>query len=177
MTLTLRLPTLEATEGLGVAIAARLFPGAVIALVGPLGAGKTTLVRSIAAALGVDRRQVFSPTFSLVHEYAGRLPVFHFDTYRLPDAAAFADLGAAEYFADDGVCVVEWADRVTEVLPPEYLRIELEHVGETERRAALSATGARHETLLAAIQTSPMLAGWRESARAPSSAPPRPPAN
>src|SRR5438445_4240567 len=102
-----------ATEALGRRFAKALFPGAVVALVGQLGAGKTHLVRAIAEGLGVaDGRAVTSPTFVLIQEYEGRLPVYHFDVYRLAGAAPFADLGAHEYLEGDGVCLVEWADRV-----------------------------------------------------------------
>src|SRR5947209_2638013 len=109
MDLVLRLSSPDATAEFGAQLAKHLFAGAVVALVGPLGAGKTTLVRAVSTALGVESRFVSSPTFALVHEYAGRLPVYHFDTYRLPDVNAFVELGTAEYFGGDGVCLVEWA--------------------------------------------------------------------
>src|SRR5207245_9904467 len=109
-------PDLAATTAFGRRLAERLFPGAIVALIGPLGAGKTHLVRAVAEGLGCDGRRVSSPTFALVHEYPGRMPVYHFDTYRLPDEAAFVDLGVDEYFAGDGVCLIEWADRVEGVV-------------------------------------------------------------
>src|SRR5262249_10135719 len=91
--LVLEAADLAATETIGRRLGERLFPGAVIGLIGPLGAGKTCLVRSIVAGLGGDPRQVSSPTFALIHEYAARLPVYHFDTYRLPNERAFVELG------------------------------------------------------------------------------------
>src|SRR5688572_1637488 len=94
-------PDIAATVAFGNRLAGLLFPGAVVALIGPLGAGKTHLVRAVAEGLGCDGRRVSSPTFALVHEYPGRMPVYHFDTYRLPDEAAFVDLGVDEYFAGD----------------------------------------------------------------------------
>ncbi len=149
-TLTIDLPDLAATDALGRRLGQRLFPGAVVALLGPLGAGKTHLARAIALGLGVpDGRAVTSPTFVLIQEYDGRLPVYHFDTYRLPGEASFADLGAAEYLEGDGVCLVEWADRVPGALPADHLRIRLEVTGDTSRRAHLEATGPRHLALLA----------------------------
>src|SRR5262245_30647940 len=146
---TIELPDLDATVALGRDLGQRLFAGAVVALVGQLGAGKTHLARAIAEGLGVpDGRLVTSPTFVLMQEYRGRLPVYHFDTYRLASEAAFADLGVEEYLDGDGVCLVEWADRVLGCLPEEHLRITLAITGPTCRLARLEATGAQHATLL-----------------------------
>ena len=106
-------PDLAATQVFGHHLASLLFPGAVIALIGPLGAGKTQLVRAVSEGLGVaDNRVVSSPTYVLIQEYQGRLPIYHFDAYRLQSAAEFFDLGAHEYLQGDGVCLIEWADRV-----------------------------------------------------------------
>src|SRR5438132_10783746 len=97
--LTLDVPDLAATEALGRRLGALLFPGAVVGLVGPLGAGKTQLVRAIAKGLGIDNpAQVSSPTFVLIQEYEARLPIYHFDAYRLNNEREFAELGAHEYF-------------------------------------------------------------------------------
>lgn len=149
--LTIDLPDLAATTALGRRLGQRLFAGAVVALVGPLGAGKTHLVRALAEGLGVaDSRCVTSPTFVLIQEYPGRLPIYHFDTYRLAGEAAFAELGAGEYLEGDGVCLVEWADRVPGCLPADHLRVELELTGPTSRRARLEATGPRHAVLVEA---------------------------
>lgn len=145
----LQIPTPEALTTFGRRLGAALFPGAVGALVGPLGAGKTFLVRALAAGLGlVDERLVCSPTFTLVHEYPARLMIYHFDVYRLRSAAEFLDLGVDEYFDAGGVCLIEWADRVAELLPADHLRIEIEPTGETSRILHLSATGPRHAELL-----------------------------
>ncbi len=123
-------------------------PGLVVALVGDLGAGKTRLVQSAAEGLGVDPAVVNSPTFVLIQEYEGRLPVYHFDTYRLKDFDEFLELGADEYFASGGVCFVEWADRMEEVLPRDRLTVEFEITGETSRTLRVSAGGAvSHEVL------------------------------
>jgi tRNA threonylcarbamoyladenosine biosynthesis protein TsaE len=137
------------TTAFGRRLAALLFPGAVVALVGPLGAGKTHLVRAVVEGLGGDGRRVSSPTFALIHEYpGGRLPVYHFDTYRLPNEAAFADLGVDEYFAGDGVCLVEWADRVEGVLPAEHLRVTIAVTGETSRRFDVEGRGERYAAVV-----------------------------
>src|SRR5438552_5707225 len=104
---------IAATESLGRRLGELLFPNAVVALVGPLGAGKTHLVRAVAEGLGItNSRAVNSPTFVLIQEYQARLPVYHFDAYRLRSAAEFAELGVNEYFEGDGVSLIEWADRV-----------------------------------------------------------------
>src|SRR6516164_7772954 len=105
------LPDPTATQAFGRRLGRRLWPNVVIALIGELGSGKTQLTRAIAEGLGIaDSRVVTSPTFVLVQEYQARLPIYHFDAYRLKSEAEFADLGAHEYFESNGVCLVEWAD-------------------------------------------------------------------
>ncbi len=134
--------TLADTEALGRRLGERLFAGAVVALIGPLGAGKTQLVRAMAEGLGIaDPRAVSSPTFVLIQEYNARLPIYHFDAYRLAGPGEFFDLGANEYFQGQGVCLVEWADRVESALPGQYLRITLEVTGETSRRIQIAGHG------------------------------------
>lgn len=150
MTRDIPLHSLADTERLGQQLARLLFPGAVVALIGPLGAGKTTLTRAIAVALDVDPRLIASPTFALVHEYPGRLPVYHFDAYRLNNVSEFVNLGVDEYFRGDGVCLIEWADRVAAALPAEYLQIELIPVGES-RSAVLTARGERYEAAFGSL--------------------------
>ncbi len=140
-TLVIRAANESETDLLGVALAAAVEPGLVIGLIGQLGAGKTRLVRATATALGADPSSVNSPTFVLIQEYSGRLPVYHFDTYRLSDPALFGDLGADEYFSNDGVCFVEWADRITRFLPRDWLRIEVIAATETAREFRFTASG------------------------------------
>src|SRR5436305_1892170 len=149
MTRTIDIANLEATEALGRRLGGLLFPGTVVALVGQLGAGKTHLTRAVAEGLGVrNPAAVTSPTFVLIQEYPARLPVYHFDAYRLSGPREFAELGVDEYFAGDGVCLVEWADKVEPTLPAEHLRIEIHVVDETRRRFEVTATGGRYEELL-----------------------------
>jgi tRNA threonylcarbamoyladenosine biosynthesis protein TsaE len=146
------LPSLAATQAFGRHLGQRLWPGVVIALIGELGAGKTQLTRAIAEGLDIaDSRIVTSPTFVLVQEYSARLPIYHFDAYRLNAEAEFADLGVHEYFQSRGVCLIEWADRVAGCLPVEHLRIELETTGETARRAIVVGTGKNYEQLIAEL--------------------------
>jgi tRNA threonylcarbamoyladenosine biosynthesis protein TsaE len=115
-------------------LARALEPGLVVALVGNLGA-------AVAREAGIEPGQVTSPTFVLVQEYEGLWPLYHFDTYRLSNPEAFAELGIDEYFAGDGVCFVEWADRVTHLLPADHLRIDIETTGTNSRRFHLQARG------------------------------------
>lgn len=143
------LPDPEATQAFGRRLGRLLRPGSVVALVGELGAGKTHLVRAIAEGLGLnDSRIVTSPTFVLVQEYVARLPIYHFDPYRLRTEAEFADLGAQEYFESGGVCLIEWADRVSGCLPAEHLRVTLTALGQTMRQARLEGRGPAYERLL-----------------------------
>ncbi|WP_339908396.1 tRNA (adenosine(37)-N6)-threonylcarbamoyltransferase complex ATPase subunit type 1 TsaE [Symmachiella dynata] len=136
------------TAALGAAIGRAARAGAVIALVGNLGAGKTRLTRAVATALEVDEKLVTSPTFVLIQEYAGRLPVFHFDTYRLGSVDEFLDLGVEEYFEAGGVCLIEWADRVAGVLPDDVLRIEIDITGESTRVFKFAAHGPIAQSIL-----------------------------
>lgn len=152
MSFSLEVPDLAGTEAFGRRLGELLFPGAVVALVGTLGAGKTHLTRAIAEGLNVrNPAAVNSPTFVLIQEYAARLPVYHFDTYRLSGPREFAELGADEYLRGDGVCVIEWADKVEPALPVDHLRIEIEVLAPSVRRFAAQATGARHAALLARL--------------------------
>lgn len=147
--LILELPDLSATQAFGWRLGEYLRPGAVVALLGDLGAGKTHLARAISEGLGIaDSRVVTSPTFVLVQEYAARIPIYHFDTYRLSSERDFADLGVHEYFEGDGICLIEWADRVPGCLPAEHLRITLTVTGRTSRRLQAEGRGGFYEDLV-----------------------------
>ncbi|MEW4567522.1 tRNA (adenosine(37)-N6)-threonylcarbamoyltransferase complex ATPase subunit type 1 TsaE [Tautonia sp. JC769] len=127
------------TEHLGRAIAEVVSPGTVIGLIGPLGAGKTRLSRAIAEGLGVDPGAIASPTFVLIHEYEGRFPVFHADSYRLDDPDEFDALGLVDEFGGPGVCLIEWADRVADRLPEGTWWVEIEPTGAASRRLRVRA--------------------------------------
>ncbi|HXD85155.1 MAG TPA: tRNA (adenosine(37)-N6)-threonylcarbamoyltransferase complex ATPase subunit type 1 TsaE [Urbifossiella sp.] len=149
---SISIANLAATEAFGRQLGRLLFPGAVVALVGPLGAGKTHLVRAIAEGLGVrNPAAVNSPTFVLIQEYAARLPIYHFDAYRLSGPREFAELGASEYFNGEGVCLIEWADRVEAVIPTAHLRITITVVDEDRRCFDLTAVGTRYEKMLGSV--------------------------
>jgi tRNA threonylcarbamoyladenosine biosynthesis protein TsaE len=136
-------PDESGTLRLGRALASVLPDGAVVALNGTLGAGKTRLVQALAEAEGVPTEEVTSPTFMLVNEYQGRRPIFHFDAYRLRNDEEFLDLGPEEYFARGGLALIEWAQRVERWLPRERLEILIEPTGETARRFVISGHGKR----------------------------------
>ena len=126
------------TIDLGRKIGAVLKPNDVIALTGQLGAGKTTLIQGIAEGIGV-KAYVTSPTFIIINEYAGRLPFYHIDLYRLDEGLEIADLGIEEYFNRGGVCVIEWAEKLGELLPQAAAKIEIEWISENEREICLSS--------------------------------------
>ena len=140
------------TLRLGSMLAKHLEPGTVVALNGNLGAGKTRLVQAIAAAMGVDRSEVNSPTFILIQEYQGHLPLYHFDTYRLKDTDEFLELGADDLLYADGVCLIEWAEKVIEVLPRDLLQIEIEHTTETARTFRFQGQGPRSTKIVHALR-------------------------
>ena len=143
----------EETLRLGKLLADVLPAGTVVALVGTLGAGKTRLVQAVAGALGVPREEVTSPTFVLMNEYGGgRLPVYHFDAYRLRDEDEFLELGPEEYFDGPGLTFVEWADRVENCLPTDFLRIEIEVAGDTQRRFMISGSSRALEPLMNSLR-------------------------
>ena len=120
------------------------------------GAGKTHLTRAVAEGLGVrNPAAVNSPTFTLIHEYPARLPVYHFDAYRLSGPREFAELGVDEYFRGDGVCLVEWADKVDEKLLGDHVRVEFTLTGESSRRLMVHARGERSAEFVRALNLSP----------------------
>ena len=118
------LNNLEETEKFGLFLGENLRPGDVVCLNGDLGAGKTTLTKSIAKGLGIDD-YVTSPTFTIVNEYYGKIDLYHIDTYRLDDMVDVDYLGFDEYFYSDGVTIVEWAEKIRDALPEEYMEINI----------------------------------------------------
>ena len=128
--------SLEETIELGRRIGSQLKGGEVIGICGLLGSGKTHLIKGIAAGAGAqDSKQVNSPTFVIVNEYAGRLDIYHIDAYRLNSIAEFEMLGFDEYCRPQSVVLIEWADKIESALQAiDYIRIELQHAGETKRK-------------------------------------------
>ncbi len=143
----------SATDALGAALAEILPDGTTVGLCGTLGAGKTRLVQAVAEAAGVDRRDVVSPTFMLIHEYRGRRTIYHFDAYRLRDEDEFLDLGPDEYFESDGLVLVEWSDRVVGCLPKDRIEIQIEVTGPQSRQFNISAVGDRYAGVIEKIRS------------------------
>jgi tRNA threonylcarbamoyladenosine biosynthesis protein TsaE len=141
----------EETQEFGQHLGKIARPGDVILLVGKLGAGKTCLTQGIAWGLGI-KEYAASPSFVLVRELYGRLPLYHIDFYRLENLEEIAELGLDEYFYGRGVTVVEWAEKALELLPPERLLIKMEYIAENERRLNLKASGQRYREMLAELK-------------------------
>lgn len=143
------LKSINETIKLGATLGSLISKGDVVALTGELGSGKTTLIKGIAKGLGVkDTRYVNSPSFVIVKEYKGKIPLYHLDVFRLDDPSTLDTVGYKEFFYGDGATVIEWADKIRELLPDEYLDIELFVKGEKEREIKIKAYGNRYENLL-----------------------------
>ena len=128
------------TEAAGAALAEGLEPGSVIAFTGDLGAGKTAFTRGLARGLGVEER-ITSPTFTIVNEYdGGRLPLFHFDMYRLASAEELFDIGWEDYLARGGVCAVEWSENIQEALEEGTIRVDIRR-GDHDDQRIITITG------------------------------------
>lgn len=154
------------TEDLGAALGGALPAGAVVALEGELGAGKTCFVRGVARGLGcVD--DVASPTYTLMHEYAGRLTVRHFDAWMTTRETAFLEDGGADCFHDDGVALVEWAERVEDWLPRPRLQVRLEPLDAHRRRITIALLGPAPEAPPASRALAEALANCLAALEAP----------
>lgn len=127
----------EETIALGRKLGERAQPGWVVGLSGDLGAGKTTFTRGFLAGAGGNPDDVTSPTFTLMHEYRARIPVYHLDLYRLETAQAARDAGVEEFLGGDGVALVEWYENARELLPEDFIEIRIEIVAETRRRVVI----------------------------------------
>lgn len=136
----IHLPDPAATATAAHDLASGLGPGSVVALVGPLGAGKTTFVKAAAKALGVEE-EVTSPSFVRMHIYEGRLPVYHIDLYRVENAREFLALGLDEWVDTDGVTLIEWADRAAAILPARTVTVLLDYVEDGEGRTMTVTEG------------------------------------
>lgn len=142
------LNNLEETEKFGIRLGELLKSGDILCLNGDLGAGKTTMTKSIGLGLGVEE-YITSPTFTLINEYKGRVWVYHFDVYRLENAHELYDLGFDEYFYGNGVCIIEWGDKIERMLPKDRIVIDIEKGNNLDERILhISGHGNRYEEIL-----------------------------
>ena len=129
----------QETIKLGTRLAKKLKKGSVVALVGDLGSGKTVFTKGIAGGLGVkNARYVNSPTFVIIKEYKGKVPLYHFDLYRLDHCSSLDAMNYEEYFYGNGVTVIEWADKILKLLPKKYIKVKLSVINENKRKIEIS---------------------------------------
>jgi len=136
------------TKKLGKEVGKELSRGSIIALTGELGSGKTTLIQGIGEGIGVSS-MIKSPSFTIIHKYPGRIPLYHFDLYRLKDEREIIPLGYEEYFYKrEGIIVVEWAEKIKNLLPAEHLKIDIQILNLSKRKISLNPQGSYYEKLV-----------------------------
>ena len=146
--LIVKLNGLKDTEDFGIKLGKLLKPMDIVCLNGDLGAGKTTLTKSIGIGLGVEE-YITSPSFTLINQYKGRVIVYHFDVYRLDEVDELYDLGFDEYFYGDGVCIIEWADKIEKFIPEERIAIDIEKTSHHDERILhISGYGSRYKEIV-----------------------------
>ncbi len=146
--LIIKIDGLEETKKFGIKIGSLLSPKDILCLNGELGAGKTTMTKSIGLGLGVDD-YITSPTFALINEYEGKYPVYHFDVYRLEAVDDLFDLGFDDYFFGNGVCIIEWAEKIEKLLPEERVIINISKgQKENERIVEIDGFGKSYERIV-----------------------------
>lgn len=138
---------LEKTQEIGLKLGQLLRRGDIVCLTGDLGAGKTTFSKALAEGLGITET-VTSPTFTIIQEYEGRLPMYHFDVYRIEDPQSMEDIGFDEYLFGEGVCIIEWANIVKDLIPQNSLWIELLVTGDDGRRICFKSSGGYYENII-----------------------------
>ncbi len=136
------------TQGLGKTLAAHLGAGDILCLTGELGTGKTTFVKGLAQGLKIPARRVNSPTFVVMNHYKGRIPLYHFDFYRLGSLGEIQAIGYEEFLYGEGIAVIEWADNMGELIPPERIDIFFRHYGQDERHLEFKPHGQGYEKKL-----------------------------
>ncbi|MCT4508847.1 MAG: tRNA (adenosine(37)-N6)-threonylcarbamoyltransferase complex ATPase subunit type 1 TsaE [Tepidibacter sp.] len=146
---TIYLKNEQETSEIGYRLGQLLNKGDVVCLIGDLGAGKTTITKSIAKALEVDD-YITSPTFTIVNEYDGRYSLYHFDVYRISSSEDMYEIGFEEYVYGEGICIIEWANLIEDILPDEYINIELNYKDDG-REMILTAYGKHYENIVKEI--------------------------
>jgi tRNA threonylcarbamoyladenosine biosynthesis protein TsaE len=141
----------EETQKVGVKLGELALPGDVFLLVGELGVGKTCLTQGIAWGLGI-KEYAASPSFVVVRELQGRLPLYHIDFYRLDHLEEIAELGLDDYLYGKGVCVLEWAEKGLSLLPEEHLMIEMDYLSDSERRLKFKPGGKRYQEIVSQLK-------------------------
>ncbi|MBU0503907.1 MAG: tRNA (adenosine(37)-N6)-threonylcarbamoyltransferase complex ATPase subunit type 1 TsaE [Candidatus Omnitrophota bacterium] len=139
------------TLAIGMALARQVNKGDIICLVGELGSGKTVLTKGIAIGLGAKKEEVISPTFVLIREYEAKFPIYHFDLYRLNEVDDIIRLGYEEYFYDQGVSIVEWADKLKQLMPLEYLKVDIQIRKDGARVFKFKPVGRHYKEILEKI--------------------------
>ena len=141
------------TRRIGRRLGRRLKRGSLVALSGELGTGKTEFIKGLADGLGVDKRyEVSSPSFTLINEYPGRVPLYHIDLYRVSKRRDLEEMGLEEYFYGDGVTAVEWAEKAIALVPPQHVWIDIEWLGPKGRRLTLRAVGSSYAPIIEALR-------------------------
>jgi tRNA threonylcarbamoyladenosine biosynthesis protein TsaE len=120
----------------------------VLALCGDLGSGKTTFVKGLAGGLGIKEDNIISPSFMLIRQYKGKVPLYHFDLYRLEYLEQVEFLGYEEYFYGDGICCIEWANKIEELLPKDYLEIDFKFISAEERKITFKSKSAKYKNII-----------------------------
>ncbi len=129
--------SVEETISIGFRFSEHLKPGDVVCLDGDLGAGKTHFVKGVGSYFGVNEDTVSSPTFTLIHEYQGRIPVYHLDCYRLEDEREALEIGAEEYFYGEGISLVEWPNKIKALIPEEAIWVKISHLPGAKRKIVI----------------------------------------
>ncbi len=146
----INIKTQQETEALANKLSQKVNRGDIICLTGDLGAGKTTFTQAFARGFGVED-YVSSPTFTIINEYQGRLPLYHFDVYRLENSKAMEDIGYEEYFYGDGVCIIEWASLIQDILPMSHLWVDIKVIGQQERNICIKGTNDYYEKIVGGL--------------------------
>ncbi|KJJ83949.1 ATP/GTP hydrolase [Candidatus Omnitrophus magneticus] len=147
--MTVKTFSIDETIRVGERLASLLNKGDIIALIGDLGAGKTIFVKGLAKGLGIiEYNYVNSPTFTIIKEYNARFPLYHFDVYRLDEHSFLDTIDYKKYFYSDGITVIEWADKIKDILPEKYLEIRIENIKENERKIDFLGHGKRYMDLV-----------------------------